>query len=147
MKRIQTFAAVNIIAALLGAGVPALAAQHGYDLHGRAGMQSRSSEYRDRHPGNDDRWDRDHHDGWRDREPAYVYAPAPVYRAPAYDDNYYYDRQTHNGRTAAIIGGSAAAGAVIGAAVGHGQGAVIGAVIGGIAGTVASATADHHDRY
>jgi hypothetical protein len=149
MKRIQKFAAVNVIAAFLGAGVPAVAAQHGYDLHARAGMQPRSSGYRDRHDGRNDRWDRDRHDDWRDRDrgTAYVYAPAPGYRAPAYGKNHYYDRQTHNGRTAAIIGGSAAAGAVIGAAVGHGQGAVIGAVIGGIAGTVASAAANHRDRY
>jgi hypothetical protein len=155
MKGIQKFAAVNVIAALLGAGVPAMAAQRGHEAYGRAGVQSQSirhrndREWNDGRAGytrNDDRWDRDYYDNRRDRGPGYIYAPAPAYREPVYDNRYDYHR-THNGRTAAIIGGSAAAGALIGAAVGHGQGAAIGAVVGGLAGTVASAAADHHDRY
>lgn len=161
MKRIQKFLAVNVIAGLIGAGVPAMAAEHGYDTHGRSEMQSHAADRRgdrernndrSRHYGNDDRGRNDNrHDHGRDNnrrdyEHGYVYAPAPVYRGPVYE-NGYYDRDSHNGRTAAIIGGSAAAGAVIGAAVGHGQGAVIGAVIGGLAGSVASAAANHHDRF
>lgn len=146
MKRIQKFVAVSVMGALIGAGVPAMAAEHGHDAHGRAAVQAQSARSRsdrgwnndrNRYRANDDRWNRDR---------GYVYAPAPVYSGPVYDYGYY-DQRTHNGRTAAIIGGSAAAGAVIGAAVGHGQGAVLGAVIGGIAGTVASAAANHHDRY
>ena len=155
MKRIQKFLAVNVVAALIGAGVPAIAAERGHDTHGRSEIQSHVSERRgdrdgnndrNRHYENDNRRDRSRDDNRRDYDRGYIYAPAPVYRGPVYD-NGYYDRDTHNGRTAAIIGGSAAAGAVIGAAVGHGQGAVIGAVIGGIAGTVASTAANQHDRY
>jgi outer membrane lipoprotein SlyB len=74
-----------------------------------------------------------------------VYQAPPAYEAPVYGGNYYYD--DHAGRTAAIIGGSALAGAVIGGAADHGRGAVIGAVIGGVVGAAASAAANHHDRY
>lgn len=163
MKRIQKFLAVNVMAALIGAGAPAIAAEHGHDYHGRSDVQSHVADHRNdrdwnndrnRRYGNDDHWNHRNDDHWnrnrndnrRDYDRGYVYAPTPVYRGPVYE-NGYYDRDTHNGRTAAIIGGSAAAGAVIGAAVGHGQGAVIGAVIGGIAGTVASSAANHHDRF
>lgn len=153
MKRIQKFVAVGAIVALVGAGLPAMAAEHSYQ--NRARMQYQSAGHRSdrergddrsRHFGNDDRWDRDRIDNRHGPGPGYVYAPAPVYRGPVYG-NGYYDYPSHNGRIAAIIGGSAAAGAVIGAVVGHGQGAVIGAVIGGLAGTVASAAANQHDRY
>lgn len=155
MKRIQKFVAVNVMAVLIGAGVPAMAAERGHDMHGRSEIQSHQADRRgdrdshndqSRYRRSDDRWDRARKDNRRDYDRGYVYAPTPVYRGPVYDTGYY-DRDTHNGRTAAIIGGSAAAGAVIGAAVGHGQGAVIGAVIGGLAGSVASAAANHHDRF
>lgn len=140
MKRIQKFVAVSVMGALIGAGVPAMAAEHGHDAHGRAEVHAQPARSRTDRGWNNDR------NRYRGNE-GYVYAPAPVYRGPVYDNGYYYDQRTHNGRAAAIIGGSAAAGAVIGAAVGHGQGAVLGAVIGGIAGTVASAAANHQDRY
>ena len=78
------------------------------------------------------------------------------YQRPYVDDrNYYgadyggddYDHgDHHSGRSVAIIGGSAAAGAFIGAAAGHEQGAVVGAVIGGIAGFVADEAVRHNDR-
>lgn len=45
------------------------------------------------------------------------------------------DRDLSNGKKAAIIGGGAAAGAVIGALVGGKKGALIGGLIGGGAGT------------
>lgn len=165
MKLIQKLVAVNVIAVLMGTGIPAMAAQNGHDVHDRGGMQYQSADHRgnrdwhdnqNRNVRNNDRRDRDQRDygrqGYEDRGhgygyvPAPGYQPAPVYRGPVYDNGYYYDR-SHDGRTAAIIGGSAAAGALIGAASGHGQGAVIGAVIGGIAGVAASAAANHHDRY
>ena len=151
MKRIQKFAAVNLIAVLMGAGIPAMAAQHSSGNYGHAQVRSQRNDRQNRDRNRDRNNDRNN--DWRDRgrgyayaPPPVVYAPAPFYRESVYD-NGYYNQPTHNGRTAAIIGGSAAAGAVIGAAVGHGQGAIIGAVIGGIAGTVANAAADHHDRY
>ena len=168
MKRIQKFAAATVIAALAGTGIPAIAAQDRHDAYDRAGIQYQSgdqhsdrewSDNRNRDYRNDDRRDRDRRDydsrdrGYRDdRSYSYGYVPAPVYQAapvyggPVYEDGYYAD-DSHSGRTAAIVAGSAAAGALIGAAAGHGQGAVIGAVVGGIAGAAASAAADHHDRY
>ena len=63
-----------------------------------------------------------------------------------YYDHRDYDRNHHAGRSVAIIGGSAAAGAVIGAAAGHGQGAALGAIIGGVAGVVADQAVRSHDR-
>jgi hypothetical protein len=150
MKRIKKFAAINIIVALLGTGIPVLAAQNGYGDRGRA--QHESADHRDsrdnqnRNVRNDNRGDQDRDRGYVDNRGygyGYAYAPAPVYVQPA---PVYVDR-SHDGRTAAIIGGSAAAGALIGAAAGHGQGAVIGAVVGGIAGAAASEAANHHDRY
>jgi hypothetical protein len=163
MKRIQKFAALSVIAALVGTGIPAIAAQNGHDIYNR-GMQYRSDDHRgnrewndnrNRGYGNEDRGDRGRRDydaRDRGRDYGYGYAPAPVYQStpvyggPVYDNGYYYDR-THNGRAAAMIGGSAAAGALIGAAAGHGEGAVIGAVIGGIAGAAVNAAADHQHRY
>jgi hypothetical protein len=68
------------------------------------------------------------------------------YDSGRYDDHYYYDRDHHAGRSAAIIGGSAAAGAAIGGAAGRGQGAAIGAIIGGVAGVVADQAVRHHDH-
>ncbi|MGH9640191.1 MAG: hypothetical protein ACRD3Y_09030, partial [Bryobacteraceae bacterium] len=124
MKRFQKFAAVSVLAALMGAGVPAMAAQGRYGDHDRGRAQYVSSSQRNDHNWNDHR-NRDRRNDYRqDRERAYVpaYLPAPVY------ERGYYDRRGHDGRTAAIIGGSAAAGALIGAAAGHGQGAIIGAV-------------------
>lgn len=165
MKRIQKFAAVNVIAALIGTGIPAMAAQEGYDAHHRGGVQYQSAGQRgDRHDNdgrnrnvrNDNRrdYDRGYRDdrsyrddrGYRDdRSNGYSYAPA--YGEPVYNDGYYdRDHRSHDGRAVAVIGGSAAAGALIGAAAGHGQGAVIGAVVGGIAGAVVNAAADHHHR-
>ena len=160
MKRIQRFAAVNVIAALMVAGIPAMAAQHDNDVHNRGAMQHQSAGQRGARNwnGNGNRGFRNdnsmHHDrrdyGGNYREDRGYVAAEPVYVAPVYSNGYYdngydYDRN-HNGRTVAIIGGGAAAGAVIGAAVGHGQGAAIGALVGGVAGAIASTAANHHDR-
>ena len=154
MIRIQKFAAVNVIAALVGIGIPAMAAQDRCDVPGR--LQYESVDHRSQHQWNDDRDRRDYDRrdggfGYRDhRGYGYAYAPAyeaaPVYGGPVYNGGYY-DHRGHEARTAAIIGGSAAAGALIGSAAGQGKGAVIGAVIGGIAGAAASSAADHHHRY
>ncbi len=56
-------------------------------------------------------------------------------------DTFYQKGRSHTAREVGMIGGGAAAGAVIGGAVGKGKGAVIGAVTGAAAGTgVAAAT-------
>lgn len=65
------------------------------------------------------------------------------YYGPGYGG--YYEQSP--GKSAAIIGGSAAAGAVFGALAGGGKGAAIGAVVGGLGGLIVNqATRDHH-RY
>jgi hypothetical protein len=62
-------------------------------------------------------------------------------------DRYGYDRRdNHVGRSVAIIGGSAAGGALIGGLAGHGKGAAIGAVVGGVAGLVGDQIARHQER-
>jgi len=122
MKRVFRIAVLSIFTlALTAVAIPAQAAEHGY---------YREQDYRHAR-----------------------YVPSDRYR-DHYDDNRYYDnrrgyydrRDNHAGRSAAIIGGSAAAGAVIGAAAGHGQGAAIGAIIGGIGGFIADQSVRHHDR-
>ncbi|HEX7361484.1 MAG TPA: hypothetical protein VF283_13425 [Bryobacteraceae bacterium] len=133
MKHFQRFAALTVIAALAGTGVPAMA-QGRYDVHNRGQVQYASRGHRDSHDWNNNRNRNDRRD--------VRYNPD---RNRGYRD--YYDQRSHNGRTAAIIGGSAAAGALIGAVAGHGQGAIIGAVIGGIVGVAASSAADQHHRY
>lgn len=81
MKRIQKFAAVNVLAALLGTGIPALAAQEGHDSFNRGATQYVSADHRVDHR------DRDRPvEIRRDRVPAhvdgrgYAYVPAPVYQ-------------------------------------------------------------------
>ncbi|HSU31072.1 MAG TPA: hypothetical protein VLJ11_07540 [Bryobacteraceae bacterium] len=169
MKRIQKLLAVNVIAALIGTGIPAMAAQDGNHAYNRGGMSYESADHQDYRERNDSQMHRFQKDERRDRDrrdyerrdqgrdyraghgygygyaPSRVYESAPIYNGPVYNDGYY-DHRSHNGRTAAIIGGSAVAGALIGAAAGHGQGAVIGAVVGGVAGAAVSAAADHHRR-
>jgi hypothetical protein len=160
MTRIRQFTAAAL-AALMLSGIPALAAQAGYNSRDRGAMHYRSAQHQDQQRvdryGSDRerrRYDereyaRGHSDNRAyayDRTYAPAYGRSPVYAVPAYDYPYAY-QHTHNGRTAAIIGGSAAAGAIIGAAAGHGQGAILGAVIGGVAGAAVSAAANHHDRY
>ena len=168
MKRVLRFAAVNILGiALLAAGMPLQAAtRNGNDRwqgNGDARYQStwsqsqrnngRGSDQRDngyRTNDRDDRGNRDYDRGdWRDRDRdrgAVYVPPAPNYYVNGYaypTRGYYSDEDA--GRTAAIVGGSVAAGAVIGAAAGHGQGAAVGAIIGGVAGAIASQAINHRD--
>jgi len=67
------------------------------------------------------------------------------------DDNYYgdygYYSQRSHGKSAAIVGGTAAAGAIFGALAGGGKGAAIGAVVGGLGGLIFDqATKERHGR-
>jgi len=143
MKPIQKLTAVIAMAGFLGMGVPVLAAPQEHE--GRTSTSYYSNGQRgnpftqtnQRRFGQDDRVDR--------RGPGPVYYSAPAYGGPVYGYGYY-DHRTHNGRAAAIIAGSTAAGALIGAATDHGQGAVIGAILGGITGVAINAEANHHDR-
>ena len=122
MKRVFRIAVLSIFSlALTTVAIPAQAAEHGYyrEQDNRHAQYVPSDRYQDRY------YDNRHGD---------------------YDRGGYYDRDNHAGRSAALIGGSAAAGAVIGAAAGHGQGAAIGAIIGGIGGFIADQSVRHHDR-
>ena len=67
-------------------------------------------------------------------------------RGPGYASYGYYEAPSHAGQAAAIIGGSAVAGAVIGGAAGHGQGAAVGAVMGAVAGVIADQAVRHHEH-
>ena len=152
MKRLAKLAAVTVIGAVLGTGVPATAGQ---DTYGRP-YQSWYAGQNGYSPG--DRRDRRseprnyEHEGSYYQRGAYAdsyvpggrYERAPAYRSedrgPDYDPYY---RRTHHGRDAAIMLGGAAAGAVIGGAAGNARGAAIGAVVGGIAGAIASSASDH----
>jgi hypothetical protein len=115
-------------------------ASAGQDRHHDSGyyQNSYSDNGRYYHRGGDDR---DGYHGDRDG-----YRGDRGYYGGGYGDHYYYDRDHHAGRSAAIIGGSAVAGAAIGGAAGRGQGAAIGAVIGGVAGIVANQAVRHHDH-
>jgi hypothetical protein len=66
------------------------------------------------------------------------------YQAP-YD--YERERRGSVNRSVAIVGGGAAAGALIGAAAGHGQGAAIGAFVGGITGLIVDQSTRNHRHY
>jgi hypothetical protein len=131
MKRVFRIAVLSIFGlALANFPTPAQAADHGY-----YGEQ----EYNHTRYVRNDRGDAR---GYSNRYSDNRYRQNDRY----YDRGAYRDRDSHAGRSAAIIGGSAAAGAVIGAAAGHGQGAAIGAVVGGIAGFIADQSVRHHDR-
>jgi uncharacterized protein YcfJ len=124
MKRVFRIAVLSIFTlALTTVAIPAQAAEHGFYRE----QDSRHARYIPNDRYYDDRY----------------HAPVRYYDN---DRHGYYDRDNHAGRSAAIIGGSAAAGAVIGAAAGHGQGAAIGAIIGGIGGFIADQSVRHHDR-
>lgn len=142
MKRFKRFAAVTVMAALASTGLPAMA-QGRYDVHNRGQVQYASRGHQDSHDWNNNRNRNDRRDIRNRNDRRDVRYNRDRDRGYRHD----YDQRSHNGRTAAIIGGSAAAGAVIGAVAGHGQGAIIGAVIGGIVGVAASSAADHNRRY
>ena len=73
------------------------------------------------------------------------------YAAERYRYNYgrdygYYSRRSP-GKSAAIVGGSAAAGAVVGALAGGGKGAAVGAIVGGLGGVIFDQATKHRHRY
>jgi hypothetical protein len=92
-------------------------------------------------------------------------APQPQYRGNSNQQSYSreyrgYDRGYRNdggwyrddyrnrriGRSVAIIGGGAAAGAAVGAVTGGGKGAAVGALIGGVSGLVIDQATKHRHR-
>lgn len=98
-----------------------------------------------------DRQDRPAYSRYESR--GYGRSYAPVYRDSGYrhygNRNYRRRDERSAGKSVAIIGGSAAAGAVIGGLAAGGKGAAVGAVAGGIGGLVVDrATRDRdRDRY
>jgi hypothetical protein len=126
MKRVFRIAVLSIFGlALAPFAMPVQAADHGY--YGE--QDSRHAQYVRSDRGYNDRYYNNHY-----------------YDNPNYDRGLYRERENHAGRSAAIVGGSAAASALIGAAAGHGQGAAIGAVVGGIAGFIADQSVRQHDH-
>ena len=114
-----------------------------------------------------DRCDRPSYSRYESRGYGRSYAPA--YAGSAYRDSGYRNYGNRNnayrndgyrnygysgyrddrsaGKSAAIIGGSAAAGAVIGGLAGGGKGAAVGAVAGGVGGLIVDRTTRDRDRY
>jgi hypothetical protein len=70
------------------------------------------------------------------------------YRDYRYSDNGYsgYRQERSTGESVAIIGGGAAAGAVIGGLAGGGKGAAIGAAVGGVGGLIVDRTTRDRER-
>lgn len=98
-----------------------------------------------------DRCDRPSYSRYESR--GYERSYAPAYRDSGYRNygnrNYGYSGyrdERSAGKSAAIIGGSAAAGAVIGGLAGGGKGAAVGAVAGGIGGLIVDRTTRDQDR-
>lgn len=74
----------------------------------------------------------------------YAYGNSGYAYGGGYEEGYGY---RSGGRSAAVIAGSAGAGAVVGAIAGGGKGAAIGAIIGGIGGVIVDhASREHRDR-
>lgn len=142
MKKFFRHSALGIALAVTAFGtVPAQAQSWGQYETSRDSHRERDNVRRDYNRHDDERYDNryeNRYDNRYDGRPAgYGYYGGP---------SYYHEG--HGGRDAAIIGGSAVAGAVIGGAAGHGQGAAVGAVVGVIAGVVADQAIRHHDgRY
>ena len=141
MKNILKKAAVAVLS--IGLSAPLLPAQNPYGGY-RGGDHYSTASWRDGGR------DRDHRGGDRNRDyrrdeyrdrGSYGYA-----RESYYDRGRYDDRDRHAGRSVAIIGGSAAAGALFGAAAGDGKGAAIGAIVGGIGGLIADQAVRSHDH-
>lgn len=96
--------------------------------------------------GRSDGWNRGYHDRNRDNRSYRDADRRDDYGRGGYGYGRYDDRDRHVGRSVAIIGGSAAGGALIGGAVGQGRGAAVGAVVGGVAGLIGDQIARHHER-
>lgn len=89
--------------------------------------------------------------GRHDSHIDYRYDRGYSYRQPHadryYGGDYRYHSERSAGKSVAIVGGSAAAGAIVGALAGGGQGAAIGAAVGGIGGLIfdqATRNSHHH---
>jgi len=96
--------------------------------------------------GRDDRasYQGSYYSGYRDNGYRSTYGYNDNY---SYRDNGYYGRERSAGKSAAIVGGSAVAGAVIGGLTGGGKGAAVGAVVGGIGGVVVDQATRNNNRY
>ena len=127
----------KLAVAVLGISSLAIPQFAGAGQAGNYGGYNQNTYYNDGRYGRTAPYDR----GWHDRGDY-----RDNYYHGGYDDRPYGDRDHHAGRSVAIIGGSAAAGAAIGAAAGHGQGAAIGAIVGGVAGVAADQAVRHHDH-
>ncbi len=139
--RIATIASL-MMAMALGA-LPLQAQSRERDRDRDDCYRTRDDSYRDRDDSYRDRDD----DSYRPR-PRQAYYSEP-YSQPYQDSRYYgqprYQQHRSVGKSALIVGGSAAAGAGIGALAGGGKGAGIGAIAGGLGGFIYDRlTANHH---
>lgn len=115
--------------------------QGGYSDCGNGRAEVRTVQYRqDADPYYQGGYDRSYEDnynqGYRYRQ-SYPNRSNSYYYGNSNDGGYYSDYgRRSTGKSAAIIGGGVATGAVIGALAGRGKGAAIGALIGGIGGLI-----------
>jgi hypothetical protein len=126
------FAVVAVLAtALVGLPQMALAKDHCRNNgNGRNGREAYSNQYRgsrnDRYNSYGQSRNNSYYrnDSYRNNDPYY------------YGEGYGYPEQRSAGKSAAIIGGGAAAGAAVGAITGGTKGALIGAAVGGVGGLI-----------
>jgi len=120
-----------LIAATLFSVPQLMFARQGCDNGGNDRNYYQTSHYRDRDS-------RANYSGYRDRS-TYQYNDYGRDRNANYSNGGYYgdyQQERSVGQSAAIIGGSAAAGAVVGGLSGGTKGAIIGGAIGGVGGLI-----------
>lgn len=127
----KTVLSVTLLASGLLAVVPNAVARENCrnDGRSRSAQSMRNRNDTGYYGSTSDRYRRD------DRYQGGYYRNDRSYRdAPYYDDGYYEPRSA--GKSAAIIGGSAAAGAAVGAVTGGKKGAIIGGAVGAAGGLI-----------
>jgi len=141
-KSFKTGVAMLVGLSVLGAA-PAAFAGDRYDRR-----DSYSNSYDRNYRDDSYRYNNSYRNTYQNRD-AYTYRNDSRYYGNdnRYYGNGYYRDYRSPGKSAAIIGGSAAAGAVVGAIAGGGKGAAIGAAVGGITGLIINQANKDHRRY
>ena len=154
LKFKRTGLVAMLAASLLGSSQIA-AAYDGYDRNGYQQNSYYNGPYQRSYPGydraygyNQPRMDYRNSSYYRDRYDDGRYRYSGGDYGYGYRDDYSYGYSERSpGKSAAIVGGTAAAGAIFGGLAGGGKGAAIGAIVGGLGGLIFDqATKDRH-RY
>ena len=138
MNKIKTISAVTVMltaSVALGPGASVASAQSRYDPYYNQSYYSQNGYYSN-NPYYNGRYQQPYYSTGR-------------YRSSSdWNDDYRYYRRNKRstGKSVAIIGGSAAGGALIGGLAGGGKGAAIGALIGGVGGLIYDQTTRNKDH-